>query len=237
MKMSCRSFLSACFTLYSSLCFFFKKKKEEEEVESSPQPVQPSSASLCTQMVTCPGLEACASGADAHACQTQPTPGSRRHIRGVTHSQAPFAPAASPSLAHSTDTQAGAQVSGQEQETAPPRAFPLSLHGSAWVPWSRDSLTRDAEWNLSPRCPPGERTRITNQAHCCTQRDLKTAVTTFILSLFWGGGGWGQVLLAVPHSTQGLSSLTGDQPRPPALGAWSLNHSSHKEIPCPPILV
>lgn len=83
MKMSCRSFLSACFTLYSSLCFFFLKK-EEEEVESSPQSVQPSSASLCTQVVTCPGLAACASGADAHACQTQPTPGSMRHI-GVSH--------------------------------------------------------------------------------------------------------------------------------------------------------
>lgn len=28
MKMSCQSFLSACFTLYSSLCFFFFKKKK-----------------------------------------------------------------------------------------------------------------------------------------------------------------------------------------------------------------
>ena len=78
-------------------------------------------------MVTCPGLAACASGADAHACQTQATPGSRRLIRDVTHSQAPFAPAASPSPAHSADTQAGTQVSGQEQVTAPPRVFAIDL--------------------------------------------------------------------------------------------------------------
>lgn len=70
---------------------------------------------------------------------------------------------------------------GQERETAPPRVFPLSLHGSAQVPWSRDSMTQGGEWNLSPRSPPGERTRITNHAHCCTDKNLKTTMATFIL--------------------------------------------------------
>ena len=208
-KISCRSFPSACFTLHSSLCFFLKNKKEEE-VESSTRPVQPSSASPCTHVVL--GLAPCTPGIDPHACQTQATPGSGRSS-GVSHTQAPFAPKASDSSRPPRLTPRTPEPglrSRAERETAPPRVFPPSLHGSARVPWSRDSMTQGGEWNLSPSSPPGERSRTTHHTRCRTDKDLETTVATFFLlsfCVFWG------VFLAVPHSTRDLSSLTWDRPR------------------------
>lgn len=131
------------------------------------------------------GLAPCTPGVEPHACQTQATPGSGRSIGSVTHSQAPFAPEVSDSSCPPRLTPRTSELglrSQAEQETAPPRVCPLSLHGSAWVPWSRDSMTQGGEWNLSPRSPPpGERTRITNHTRCRTDKDLKTTMATFFL--------------------------------------------------------
>lgn len=94
-KISCRSFPSACFTLHSSLCFFFLKKRRRlrgvHGLYSRPQLPHVHTWSRAL------GLAPCTPGIDLHACQTQATPGSRRSIRSVTHSQAPFAPEASDS--------------------------------------------------------------------------------------------------------------------------------------------
>ena len=39
------------------------------------------------------------------------------------------------------------------------------------------------------------------------------------------------IFLAAPHSMWDLSSLTGIEPKPPAVGAWSLNHWNSREVP------
>lgn len=130
----------------------------------------------------------------------------------------------------------GLRSQGQEQEMATPRVFPLSLQSSAWVPWSRDSLTRKQN-GLSLPDPP-RRKNQDYKPRTLLHREGPTGSSGHphpsLILFFWRGG---EVLWAVPPSTQGLSSLTGDRPRAPALGVWSLNHSSHTEVPCPSTLI
>lgn len=107
----------------------------------------------------------------------------------------------------------GLRSRGQEQEMATPRVFPLSLRGSAWVPWSRDSLTRKQN-GLSLPDPP-RRKNQDYKPRTLLHREGPTGSSghphpSLILFFWW----WGEVLWAVPRSTQGLSSLTGDRPGP-----------------------
>ena len=79
--------------------------------------------------------------------------GSRRRIRGVAHSQAPFAPAAPPSPAHSADTRAGTQVSGAGAGDGNPQSFPSESPRLCLGALEQGFPDQEAEWTLSPRSP------------------------------------------------------------------------------------
>lgn len=162
-------------------------------------------------------------------------PGSRRHTRGVALSGSLCS--RSPSLPGSLHGHPSwdSGLGGRSRRWQPPE-FSLSLHGSAWVPWSRDSLTRKQN-GLSLPDPP-RRKNQDYKPRTLLHREGPTGSSGHphpsLILFFWRGG---EVLWAVPPSTQGLSSLTGGRPRAPALGVWSLNHSSHTEVPCPSPLI